>query len=102
MELVCPHCLNALDLGEHPPTEEILCPVCGSSFRLEPLATTDYRGRDDRGRLGKYELIDTVGAGAFGTVYMARDIISFFNAGIIVLRSTIHCLGSSVVCNGAS
>jgi serine/threonine protein kinase len=73
MVLVCPHCQNALDLDEHPPPEEILCPVCGSSFRLEPVATTDSSVRDDRRRLGKYELIDTVGAGAFGTVYKARD-----------------------------
>ena len=73
MGLVCPHCHNALVLGEHPPTEEILCPVCGSSFRLEPEATTDWRSRDDRRTLGKYELIDIVGAGASGTVYKARD-----------------------------
>src|SRR5262249_51522121 len=71
--LVCPHCHNALDLGEEAPAEEILCPVCGSSFRLEPAATTDWSGPDGRRTVGKYELVDVVGAGAFGTVYKARD-----------------------------
>ena len=73
MGLVCPHCQNALDLGECPPPEEVICPVCGSSFRLETTATTDWSGRDERRSLGKYQLLDAVGAGAFGTVYKARD-----------------------------
>jgi serine/threonine protein kinase len=73
MPLICPHCRNTADLSEDAAPEEVLCPVCGSSFRLERGATTDWSARDDRRTLGKYELIDVVGVGAFGTVYMARD-----------------------------
>src|SRR5207249_10351020 len=72
MGLVCPHCHNPVDLGESPAPEEVLCAVCGSSFRLERDATTDWSAREERRTLGKYELIEAVGVGAFGTVYKAR------------------------------
>ena len=52
MGLVCPHCQNSIELGEWAPTQEVLCPVCGSSFRLEPAPTTDWSGQDDRRTLG--------------------------------------------------
>jgi hypothetical protein len=73
MELVCPHCGNALDPGERPLPKDIACPACGSTFRLESQTTTDWSGPDDRRTLGKYVLMDAVGSGAFGTVYKARD-----------------------------
>jgi WD40 repeat protein/tRNA A-37 threonylcarbamoyl transferase component Bud32 len=73
MELVCPHCHNTVDLGHGPAPDEVLCAVCGSSFRIEPTQTTDWSAGDDRRTLGKYQLLEAVGVGAFGTVYKARD-----------------------------
>jgi WD40 repeat protein/tRNA A-37 threonylcarbamoyl transferase component Bud32 len=73
MHLLCPHCHNTVELDGTTTPGEVLCRACGASFRLEPEATTDWGPRDGERKLGKYELIDVVGVGAFGTVYKARD-----------------------------
>jgi serine/threonine protein kinase len=56
----------------HSPEEEVICPSCGSSFRLDPDRTQSW-AKDKLPKLGKFELIEAVGRGAFGTVYRARD-----------------------------
>jgi WD40 repeat protein len=68
----CPHCRNPIELDTLPDTDEILCALCGSTFRLEAGSTTT-RGGTSGGTLGRFELIAAVGSGAFGAVYRARD-----------------------------
>src|SRR5262245_59627324 len=71
MQLLCPHCQNPVELSTLPLTDEVVCPSCGSSFRLECGSTAAHAPLG--GKIGKFEILERVGQGAFGTVYKARD-----------------------------
>jgi hypothetical protein len=71
MHILCPHCRNPIEVVTLTPHDEIACPSCGSSFRLEtePTTTAARAGA----KVGRFEVLGTVGQGAFGTVFKARD-----------------------------
>jgi WD40 repeat protein/tRNA A-37 threonylcarbamoyl transferase component Bud32/uncharacterized protein YbaR (Trm112 family) len=71
LHLVCPHCRNPIEVVSTK-AEEVVCPACGSSFRLEQPAAT-LLVPDSPRRLGKFALVKVVGVGAFGTVFKALD-----------------------------
>ena len=71
--VVCPHCGNSVEVADASRLEKATCAACGSSFRLEQ--EPQVHGDPVRGqrRVGRFELIQRVGAGTFGTVYRAHD-----------------------------
>jgi WD40 repeat protein/serine/threonine protein kinase len=66
----CPHCgdlVTRANSAQH----EIVCRECGSSFRVENLHQPTTM--DEVRQLGRFELLQRVGAGSFGVVWRARD-----------------------------
>ncbi len=66
----CPHCGHPIPLSDSR-SDELVCTGCGSSFRVHHTrmaATIDHVQQ-----LGKFQLLERVGVGAFGEVWRARD-----------------------------
>ncbi len=72
MPLQCPHCQSSIEIGGKPP-REVVCPSCGSSIQVDPNATTGLLPEEAPKRLGKFDFLEQIGVGSFGTVFKARD-----------------------------
>ncbi|HKB36325.1 MAG TPA: serine/threonine-protein kinase, partial [Gemmataceae bacterium] len=68
--LRCPHCQNPIHLSDAP-GDVVLCPGCGGSFRVREARFTDTASGSRP--LGRFQLLERVGQGAFGAVWKARD-----------------------------
>ena len=69
----CPHCQSPIQLVDDRPPEEVLCPSCGSSFHLRDTRMTSTVGH--MRQIGKFQLMEQLGLGAFGAVWKARDTV---------------------------
>ena len=63
MHLCGPHCQNPIELADVPASGEVTCAECGSSFNLDPYLTRSEATAAGK-RLGKFELLSSVGQGA--------------------------------------
>lgn len=59
-QIACHHCHAELDVSEFDVFEDLVCPACQQTLKVP-------------GRLGNFILIDELGRGAMGCVYLARD-----------------------------
>jgi serine/threonine protein kinase/WD40 repeat protein len=66
----CPRCHSPIRLTDDH-SDEVLCPGCGGSFRVRDARETTTIAPL---RLGKFQLLERVGVGAFGAVWRARDV----------------------------
>jgi WD40 repeat protein/serine/threonine protein kinase len=65
----CPQCQSPIQLADGQ-GEDVLCPGCGSSFHVRDARQTTTQGMR---QIGKFQLLERVGLGAFGAVWKARD-----------------------------
>ena len=73
MHIRCPHCRNPIELIDDSALSSATCPSCGSSFSLIGSEETQTFTPETCDSIGHFQLIEKLGVGAFGTVWMAHD-----------------------------
>lgn len=87
LRLNCPHCNAPLTIEDaNAGDDTAVCATCGSSFEIDKQRNVSW-APEKLPSLGKFRLIESVGRGAFGTVYRARDTELDRNVAVKIPRS---------------
>ncbi|MCA8994678.1 MAG: protein kinase [Planctomycetaceae bacterium] len=71
MQVRCPSCQTSIELSQDTVSGDVTCPSCDSQFNF--LGDVTVKSEFEGGSLGRFEIQDKLGAGAFGTVWKAYD-----------------------------
>jgi serine/threonine protein kinase len=85
MRVRCPNCHDSTEVDDNTELSNIACNSCGGEFSLvgEETITLDQTKSQT---IGHFELVDQLGVGAFGSVWMARDTELHRNVAVKIPR----------------
>jgi tetratricopeptide (TPR) repeat protein len=72
LEIRCPNCHTSMDVAVDTLLTDLTCPSCGSHFSLVDQSQAT-RMAPPLSKLGRFELVERIGVGGFGSVWKARD-----------------------------
>ena len=72
LHIRCPHCHDSVEIVDESSLSDLVCPSCGSHFSLVNDQARSFQA-EELEAVGRFELMDRIGEGSFGSVWTARD-----------------------------